>query len=92
MKDAAAVIKDHPTATFGCVAIAERHTKKNNEHKNMMRKQNYGAKFFITQGIFTAAPIIRLIKDYAELCRELDVQPAKVRQGDDRNTPPLGAP
>ena len=39
MKDAAAVIKAHPTATFGCVAIAERHTKKNNEHKNMMRKQ-----------------------------------------------------
>jgi len=78
MKDAAAVIKAHPTATFGCVAIAERHTKKNNEHKNMMRKQNYGAKYFITQGIFTAAPIIRLIKDYAELCRELDVQPAKI--------------
>jgi len=73
MKDAAAVISETEGATFGCVTIAERHTKKNNEHKNMMRKQNYGAEYFITQGIFTSGPIIRLIKDYGELCKELDV-------------------
>ena len=75
MKEAAMVInKQGPDISFGCVAIAERHTKKNNEQFNMMRKQNYGAKYFITQGIFNSVAIIRLLKDYGTLCRELDVE------------------
>jgi len=79
MKEAAMVInKQGPDISFGCVAIAERHTKKNNEQFNMMRKQNYGAKYFITQGIFNSVAIIRLLKDYGTLCRELDVEPRKV--------------
>ena len=71
-------ILSNPLTEFGSVAIAERHIKKNNEHLNMMRKQNYGAKFFITQGIFDPAPIIKLISDYGELCKQLDVTPKKV--------------
>ncbi|GMI32888.1 hypothetical protein TeGR_g9570, partial [Tetraparma gracilis] len=39
---------------------------------------NYGAKFFITQGIFNSAAIIRLLRDYATLCKELDVSPRKI--------------
>ena len=79
MKEAAAVVNSMgPEVSFGCVAIAERHTKKNNEQYNMMRKQNYGAKYFITQGIFDATAIVRLIKDYGALCRELDVEPRKI--------------
>ena len=35
---------------FGCVCIAERHTKKGNEHTNMLRKMDAGAEWFITQG------------------------------------------
>ena len=35
---------------FGCVSIAERHTKKGNEHTNMVRKMDVGAEWFITQG------------------------------------------
>ena len=72
------MVKAKANASFGCVAIAERHTKKNNEHLNMMRKQNYGAEYFITQGIFNPGPIVRLIRDYGELCRSLDVKPKKV--------------
>ncbi|GMI55423.1 hypothetical protein ScalyP_jg5165 [Parmales sp. scaly parma] len=78
MKDAAEIVNSNPLTEFGSVAIAERHIKKNNEHLNMMRKQNYGAKFFITQGIFDPAPIIKLISDYGELCKQLDVTPKKV--------------
>jgi len=44
----------------------------------MMRKQNYGSKFFCTQGIFDSAPIIKLINDYNALCKSLDVQPRKI--------------
>ena len=72
MKDAAKIVCDNPRADFGSVAIAERHIKKNNEHLNMMRKQLYGAKFFITQGIFDPAPITRLINDYDLHCKSLD--------------------
>jgi 5,10-methylenetetrahydrofolate reductase len=80
MKSAAAILNSYKAqgVSFGCVAIAERHTKKNNEQFNMMRKQNYGAEFFITQGVFNSSSIIRLLNDYGALCRELDVAPKKV--------------
>lgn len=62
----------------GCVAIAERHTKKGNEHENMMRKGEAGASYFITQGIFDAAATIRLLCEYGELCRAKKTTPKKV--------------
>jgi hypothetical protein len=63
---------------FGCVAIAERHTSKGNEHENMLRKGEAGASWFITQGIFDAAAVIRLLVEYGELCRAKRVAPRKV--------------
>jgi len=78
MKEASEIVKENPLVEFGSVAIAERHVKKGNEHMNMMRKQNYGSKFFITQGIFDPAAIIKLLNDYDKLCKELDVEPRKV--------------
>ena len=44
LKSAAEIVRSKEGATFGCVAIAERHTSRGREHLNMMRKQNYGAK------------------------------------------------
>ena len=55
---------------FGCVCIPERHTKKGNEDINMMKKMDFGAEWFITQGIFSAEPLIKLINDYGELCKK----------------------
>lgn len=47
------------------------------ERSSLCANSNYifhsTAEYFITQGIFTSGPIIRLIKDYGELCKELDV-------------------
>eukprot|EP01034_Spumella_vulgaris_P024966 gene24966-31366_t len=37
---------------FGCVCITERHTTKGNEDQNLLRKSQFGAEWFITQGIF----------------------------------------
>ena len=65
-------------ADCGCVAIAERHTKKGNEHENMLRKGEAGANWFITQGIFDAFAVIKLVVEYGELCRARKTQPRKV--------------
>ena len=44
----------------------------------MLRKANFGAEWFITQGIFSAAPVSKLINDYGDVCRENGVLPKKV--------------
>jgi hypothetical protein len=44
----------------------------------MARKGEAGAAFFITQGIFAAEPIVRLLSDYGALCRERRLPPRKV--------------
>ena len=67
-----------PKCDFGCVAIPERHTKKGNENHNMVRKVEAGAKWFITQGVYHSKPIIKLIHDYASLCREKRIAPSKL--------------
>lgn len=71
-------MKNRGNCGFGCVCIAERHLSKGNEHLNMLRKANFGAEWFITQGIFSAAPVSKLINDYGDVCRENGVLPKKV--------------
>ncbi|CAB9497350.1 Methylenetetrahydrofolate reductase [Seminavis robusta] len=72
---------------FGCVCIAERHTMEAahsrnkqypTEHLNMMRKQSNGADWFISQAVYDCEPTIRLIRDYATLCRKQAVTPKKI--------------
>jgi hypothetical protein len=63
---------------FGAVCIAERHVSKGVEHVIMAKKAAWGAEWFITQGIYDAAPMIRVLRDYAALCREQGVLPKKV--------------
>ena len=72
---------------FGCVCIAERHTLESakargkdypTEHLNMIRKQKAGAQWFISQAVYDPEPTIRLLKDYAALCRQKGMKPQKV--------------
>lgn len=63
---------------FGCVSIAERHTTKGNEHQNLFRKSEFGAEWFITQGIFAEGPLIKLLNDYGDLCKANGTTPKKV--------------
>jgi hypothetical protein len=72
---------------FGCVCIAERHTLEAakargkeypTEHLNMIRKQKAGADWFVSQAVYDVEPTIRLLKDYASLCRQLGERPRKV--------------
>eukprot|EP00605_Chrysophyceae_sp_TOSAG23-4_P001163 GSChrysophyteH1.ASY1.ANO1.1271.1 assembled CDS len=78
LQDAASLLKERGGADFGCVCIAERHVKKGNEDENMLRKTRFGAEWFITQGIFNAGPLIKLINDYGALCRKSKITAKKV--------------
>ena len=71
-------MKGRGNVGFGCVCIPERHASKGNEHLNMLRKAEFGAEWFITQGIFSAAPVSKLINEYGDLCREKGAKPKKV--------------
>lgn len=44
----------------------------------MLRKQKAGAEWFISQAVYDTEPTIRLLKDYAALCRQHGVTPRKV--------------
>jgi hypothetical protein len=63
---------------FGCVCIPERHMTKGDEHLNMMRKIEFGAEWFVTQGIFSAAPVSKLLNEYGDICRQKGITPKKV--------------
>lgn len=72
---------------FGCVCIAERHTFESakargrdypTEHLNMIRKAKAGAGWFISQAVYDAEPTIRLLKDYAVVCKQNGIPPRKV--------------
>lgn len=78
LSDAASLIKSKRGIAFGCVCIPERHTTKGNEDLNMIRKVDAGAEWFITQGIFNAFPVIKLIHEYGELCVAKGMVPKKV--------------
>ncbi len=76
--EAGSHLKRRGGCDFGCVCIAERHTKKGNEDVNMFNKSRAGAEWFITQGIFDAGPLIKLINDYGTLCKKENSTPKKV--------------
>ncbi len=63
---------------FGSVCIPERHTTKGNENINMVNKMDHGSEWFITQGIFSAGPIVKLLNEYGDSCRERGLTPKKV--------------
>lgn len=65
-------------AGIGGVTIAERHMKKGNEHETLVKKAQNGFEWFISQAIYDPEPTIKMIKDYAEHCRQLGEQPKKI--------------
>lgn len=80
-------VHQHPQLRFGAVCIAERHTIESaqargkdypTEHWNMVRKQMVGAEWFISQAVYDVEPTIRLLQDYAALCRQRGLVPQKV--------------
>ena len=77
-KDACKLTAAVPGVHFGCVCIAERHVKNRCEHEILIKKMQWGAEWFITQGIYDPQPMIAVIKDYSRRCRELKLKPKKI--------------
>lgn len=80
LKDASLIVKGKPKATnvaFGCVCIAERHARKN-EALIMTTKSEWGAEWFISQGIYSSEAIVKLLIDYGDMCRARGVVAKKV--------------
>ena len=78
LPEAGALLRKRGGCAYGCVAIPERHTKKGNEDENMVSKVEFGADWFITQGVFAAGPISKLLNEYGDLCRKRGLVPRKV--------------
>ncbi len=65
-----------PELLLGGIAIAERHARKLDEHRRLLRKVEKGCRFFITQAVYDSSASKSLISDYAYACQELGLRPA----------------
>lgn len=61
---------------LGSVAIPERHARRADEHDRILRKQEAGSAFFVTQVIYDLTAAKDLVSDYVYACRERGVEPA----------------
>jgi hypothetical protein len=63
---------------LGGVAIAERHGPGRSESQRLLEKAGRGCRYFISQGVYDAAPTIQLLSDYARDCAEQGVKPQRI--------------
>jgi hypothetical protein len=69
----------HPAGfTLGGVAIAERHGRRRSESQRLIDKARRGCSYFISQGIYDAAPTIAMLHDYARDCAEQGAAPRRI--------------
>jgi hypothetical protein len=59
-----------PQLPLGGVLIAERHAARSDEHQRMLRKQNAGCRFFVSQICYDLDHTRDLLSDYAYTCRD----------------------
>jgi len=78
LPEAASIVRSRGDSAFGCVCIAERHGTKRDEASAMCAKADWGAQWFISQGVYSAAPMIKLLNDYGDMCKARGVVPKKV--------------
>lgn len=76
--DEAAKLLNKLDCSFGGVTIAERHTKKGNEHETLMKKTEMGAQWFISQAIYEATAMIQTINAYGTLCKTKNIKPKRI--------------
>ncbi|ADZ92067.1 methylenetetrahydrofolate reductase [Marinomonas mediterranea] len=63
---------------LGGVTIAERHAKKGDEHKRLLKKSESGCDFFVSQAVYNPQATIDLISQYARSCKEQDITPKRI--------------
>ena len=63
---------------LGAVTITERHEATGDEHLRMVRKQESGCTFFISQVVYNAAATEQLLADYRQACTARGLAPRPV--------------
>jgi hypothetical protein len=63
---------------MGGVVIAERHANAGEEHQRMLRKQDAGCEFFVSQVCYDLNHTRNLLSDYAYGCRDQGLDPRPV--------------
>jgi hypothetical protein len=63
---------------LGGVAIAERHGAGRDESGRLLDKADLGCRFFVSQTVYHPAATIRMLSDYARLCRERRRAPSRI--------------
>lgn len=66
LMDAYALARQHaPNLLLGGIAIAERHTRRLDEHQRLLAKTEQGCRFFVTQAVYDVASTKSLLSDYS---------------------------
>jgi hypothetical protein len=63
---------------MGGVVIAERHAGAGTEHERMLRKQDAGCEFFVSQVCYDLDGTRNLLSDYTHICRDQGLEPQPV--------------
>lgn len=69
---------ERPDAPLGGITIAERHALHGDEHERLLRKQESGCSFFVSQVVYDADPAVRLLQDYAPAVIRAGMRPAPI--------------
>jgi len=67
-----------PELQLGGVAIPERHTRRGEEHLRLIRKQEAGSSFFVTQVVYDVNAAKNLVSDYRHECDERGHKPVPI--------------
>jgi hypothetical protein len=79
LAQAYSIAAGHESAfALGGVAIAERHGAGRDESRRLLDKADLGCRFFVSQTVYHPAATIRMLSDYAGLCRERKRAPGRV--------------
>jgi 5,10-methylenetetrahydrofolate reductase len=79
LADAYAAARGHaPDLILGGIAIAERHSRRQDEHRRILAKTGQGCRFFVTQAIYDVTATKSLLSDYALVLRERGEAPVPI--------------
>lgn len=67
-----------PALQLGGVAIPERHSRGGNEHLRLIRKQQSGTSFFVTQVVYDTSAAKSMVSDYFYACEDAGLTPVPV--------------
>jgi hypothetical protein len=68
----------NPSLLLGGVTIPERHSRRGDEHRRLIAKQEAGCGFFVTQIVFDVNAAKNLVSDYKYECEAAGISPVPI--------------